>query len=337
MILFDFGYERAASAEDAVARLARLGTDARLLAGGTDLLPNMRSDLVMPATLISLKGIAPEPPRPGADGSIRIDALTRLADLERSELIRARLPMLALAARAVGSNQVREMGTLGGNLCQETRCLYVNQRHDYQFAAPCFKRGGECCYPFPRNKRDVCWSVHMSDVAPALVALDASIEILGAGGSRRVGIEDLFSGSGLRPLNLEPSELVRAVSVPARPSRSGWGFHKSSVRGGLEFGMAVCAVCLRLEDDGRTCAEARIALGAVRERPVRAPKAEGLLAGCAPDQARLAQAATAAAAEANPLPHHGFTKRHLTDNLKVYLRRTLEQALERAREEERTC
>jgi 4-hydroxybenzoyl-CoA reductase beta subunit len=337
MILFDFGYERAASAEDAVVRLARLGADARLLAGGTDLLPNMHSELLTPATLISLKGIAPEPPRLGADGSVRIDALTRLADLERSELIRARLPMLALAARAVGSNQIREMGTLGGNLCQETRCLQLNQRHDYQFSAPCFKRGGECCYPFPRNKRDVCWSVYMSDVAPALVALEASLEILGANGTRRVGIEELFSGSGLRPLNLESSELLRAVTVPARPARCGWGFHKSSVRGGLEFGMAVCAVSLRLESDGRTCTHARIALGAVRERPVRAPKAERLLAGSVPDNARLVQAATAAAAEVNPLPHHGFTKRHLTDNLKVYLRRALEQALERAREEERPC
>jgi 4-hydroxybenzoyl-CoA reductase beta subunit len=329
MILFDFGYERAASAEDAVARLARLGSDARLLAGGTDLLPAMRSELVRPGTLISLKDLVPEPPRADGDGGVRIDALSRLADLERSELVRERLPMLAEALRAAGGNQIREMGTLGGNLCQETRCLYLNQRHDYQFAAPCFKRGGECCYPFPRNKHDVCWSVYMSDVAPALVALDASVEILGASGSRRIAIEELFSGNGLRPLTLEPSELLRAVSVPGRPARSGWAFHKSSVRGGLEFGMAVCAVSLRLEADGRTCAEARIALSAVRERPLRALRAERVLVGSLLDKARLAQAAMEAAKEANPLPHHGFTKRHLTDNLKVYVRRALEQALER--------
>ncbi|MCC6213182.1 MAG: FAD binding domain-containing protein [Burkholderiales bacterium] len=337
MILFDFGYERAATAEEAVARLARLGDDARLLAGGTDLLPNMRAELAMPATLVSLEGIACEPPRALADGSIRIDALTRLADLERAPLIAERLPMLAAAARAVGSHQIREMGTIGGNLCQETRCLYLNQRHDYQFAPPCFKRGGECCYPFPRNKSDVCWSVHMSDVAPALIALDASLEILGAGGTRRAGIEDLFSGSGLRPLTLGPAELLRSVTVAPRPARWGWGFHKSTVRGGLEYGMSVCAVALRLEPDGRTCAEARIALGAVRERPLRSPKAESLLAGSVLDPARLTQAATAGAAEANPLPHHGFTKRHLSDNLKIYLRRTLEQALSRAREEEGAC
>jgi CO/xanthine dehydrogenase FAD-binding subunit len=238
--------------------------------------------------------------------------------------------MLALAARVVGSNQVREMGTLGGNLCQETRCLYLNQRHDYQFAAPCFKRGGDCCYPFPRNKPEVCWSVHMSDIAPALMALDASVEILAEGKSRRVPVGELFSGSGLKPLNLQPSELVRSVSVPPRPPRSGWGFHKSTVRGGLEYGMSVCAVSLILGEDGRTCADARIAIGAVRERPLRAARAERLLVGCVPDKARLAQAAAEAVKEANPLPHHGFSKRHLADNMKVYLRRTLEQALGRA-------
>lgn len=331
MILFDFGYERARTAEDAVARLAQAGGDARLLAGGTDLLPNMRSELVKPGTLISLKRVAPEPPRAGADGSVRVDALTPLATLERSGLVRRHVPMLAAAARAVGSNQIREMGTLGGNLCQETRCLHFNQPHGYQFRAPCYKRGGDCCYPFPNNKPDVCWSVYMSDIAPALVALDASVEILGEYGSRGAGIDELFSGDGLRPLRLGPAELVRSVTIPGAGPRSGWGFHKSSVRGGLEFGMAVCAVSLRMAEDGRTCRQARIALGAVRERPVRAQEAEHLLLGAALDPARLAEAAAAAVKEVNPLPHHGFTKRHLMDNLRVYLRRVLEEALGRAR------
>ncbi|OGA72841.1 MAG: hypothetical protein A3G27_03905 [Betaproteobacteria bacterium RIFCSPLOWO2_12_FULL_66_14] len=330
MILFDFAYERPATAEDAVAMLARLGADARLLAGGTDLLPNMRSELLRPGVLISLNALAPEPPQVAADGSVRIDALTRLASLERSGLIREKLPMIALAARAVGSNQIREMGTLGGNLCQETRCLYLNQRHDFQFSAPCFKLGGDCCYPFPRNAPTTCWSVYMSDMAPALIALDACVEILSDAGSRRIPIEAFFTGSGLKPFNVGAAELVRTVCIPAQPAHSGWGFHKSTVRGGLEFGMAVCAVCLRMEGDGKTCAEARIALGAVRERPVRAAGAERLLQGAVLDRARLAQAAAQASKEIDPLPHHGFTRRHLMDNLKVYLRRTLEQALERA-------
>jgi len=331
MILFDFELERPDTAADAVALLGRLRGDARLLAGGTDLMPNMRAELVKPGVLVSLGAIAPEAPATLPDGSLRVDAFSRLADLERSGVVHARAPMLAESARAVGGNQVREMGTLGGNLCQESRCLYFNQRHDYQFAAPCYKLGGERCYPFPTNKRDTCWSVYMSDVAPALVALGAEVEILSEAGGRRIPVEELFTGSGLAPLALDGAELLRAAIVPAPAPRTGWAFHKSTVRGGLEFGMAVIAVTLALADDGKTCAGARIAVGAVRERPVRASAAERVLAGAVPEDARLAEAAAAAAKEVNPLPHHGFTKRYLMDNIRVHLRRTLARALERAR------
>lgn len=331
MILFDFELERPPSAAEAVALLGRLRGDARLLAGGTDLVPNMRAELAKPGVLVSLGAIAPEAPAALPDGRLRIDAFSRLADLERSPLVRARAPMLAESAHAVGGNQVREMGTLGGNLCQESRCLYFNQRHDYQFAAPCYKLGGERCYPFPTNKRDTCWSVYMSDVAPALIALGAELEILGAAGSRRVETEALFTGDGLQPHALDAAELIRAVIVPPAAPRTGWAFHKSTVRGGLEFGMAVLAVTLALAEDGRTCAGARIAIGAVRERPIRPVDAERALVGAALDEARLAAAAAAAAKEANPLPHHGFTKLHLMDNIRVHLRRALGRALERAR------
>ena len=330
MILLDFGYERAATLRDAAALLARLGDDARALAGGTDLLPNMRSEFARPGVLVGLSAIEPEAPRLAADGSLRIDALMRLAGLAHSALVREKLPMLAESAHAVGSRQIREMGTLGGNLCQETRCLYLNQRHDYQFAAPCFKRGGDCCYPFPRNDRQTCWSVHMSDVAPALIALDAELEILGEGETRRIGVEELYTGSGLKPLRLGGAELLSAVIVPAQ-HRTGWGFHKSTVRGGLEFGIAVIAVSLQLAEDRVTCSRARVVVGAVRERPLRVASAERLLTGAPLDDERMARAAAEAGKEINPLPHHGFTRRHLLDNIKVYLARTLARAAERAR------
>ena len=241
MILFDFDYERADTLEDAVALLARLQGEARALAGGTDLLPSMRMENIRPGLLVSLSGIEPGEPEVLADGSIRIDALSRLASLENSSLLRSRVPMLAQSAHAVGGNQIRQMGTLGGNLCQEVRCLYLDQKHDYQFVAPCYKRGGECCYPFPRNGRDTCWSVYMSDIAPALIALDAQVEILGESGSRRIRVEELYTGNGLAPLKLGHAELLRAVFIPPAPRGFGWGFHKSTVRGGLEFGMAVIA------------------------------------------------------------------------------------------------
>jgi len=290
----------------------------------------MRMENIKPGTLVSLGAIEPREPELLADGSIRIDALSRLANLEGSGLLRSKVPMLAESVHVVGGNQIRQMGTLGGNLCQETRCMQLDQKHDYQFVAPCFKRGGSCCYPFPRNRQDVCWSVYMSDIAPALIALDAHVEILGETGSRRIRVEELFTGDGLKPLKLGRAELLRAVFIPPAPRGFAWGFHKSTVRGGLEFGMVVIAVALRLADDGKTCADARIVVGAVREGPVRATAAERSLKGAVLDEKRLAQAAAEAAKEISPLPHHGFTKRHLMDNIRVYLRRTMAQAVERA-------
>ena len=171
---------------------------------------------VKPSVLVSLAAIEPAPPALLPDGSIRIDALSRLSTLEHSSLLADQAPMIAQSAHVVGGNQIRQMGTLGGNLCQEIRCLQLDQRHDYQFVAPCYKRGGDCCYPYPRNAPDTCWSVYMSDVAPALIALDAQVEIIGAAGTRRVPIEELFTGNGLKPTRLGRAELVRAVTVPRR-------------------------------------------------------------------------------------------------------------------------
>ena len=331
MIYFDFDYERPATLEEAVALLGSLEGEARALAGGTDLLPSMRMENIKPGLLVSLGAIEPAPPEVLADGRLRLDALSRLTTLENSSLVAARAPMIALSAHVVGGNQIRQMGTLGGNLCQEIRCLQLDQRHDYQFVAPCYKRGGDCCYPYPRNGPDTCWSVYMSDVAPALISLNAEVEILSEAGTRRVPVEALFTGNGLKPMHLGHAELLRAVLIPPAAPRSGWGFHKSTVRGGLEFGMAVMAVVLQMEEDGKTCTGVRMAVGAVREKPVRPSAAEGSLTGAVLDAERLAKVAAEASREINPLPHHGFTKRHLMDNIRVHLRRTLEQAVERAR------
>lgn len=330
MIPYDFDYERPDTLQEAAALLRRSGASARLLAGGTDLLPNMRVQILKPALLISLGAIEPVPPQTGPDGSIRIDALSRLASLENSDFVRREIPMLAESAHAVGGNQIRQMGTLGGNLCQETRCLYVNQEHDYQFVAPCYKRGGDCCYPYPGNEPDTCWSVYMSDIAPALIALGADIEILGEAGVRRIPAEALFTGNALKPLTLAPAEIIRSVVIPpARPS-FGWGYHKSTIRGGLEFAIANLAVVLYLEADGNTCAAARIVVGAVSEGPLRASATEQALVGQVLDAQRLSKAADDASKEISPLPHHGFTKRYLRENIRVHLRRTFAVALERA-------
>jgi CO/xanthine dehydrogenase FAD-binding subunit len=222
------------------------------------------------------------------------------------------------------------MGTLGGNLCQETRCLYLNQAHDFQFTAPCYKRGGDCCYPYPGNRNDTCWSVYMSDIAPALIAQGAEIEILGEAGIRRIRAEALFSGNALNPLTLARAEIIRSIVVPPPPPYFGWGYHKSTIRGGLEFAMANMAVALHLEADGKTCASAKVVVGAVSEGPLQASVAAQALVGQVLDVKRLSKAADDASAEINPLPHHGLTRSYLKENIRVHLRRTFTAALDRA-------
>jgi 4-hydroxybenzoyl-CoA reductase beta subunit len=330
MILFDFEHESAATPEAAVNRLIEIEGDARLLAGGTDLLPNMRIGIARPEHLIGLSGIATAKPAVDSLGWLTVDALSTLASLEHDPLVGKLAPILAASAHTVAGNQIRQRATLGGNLCQETRCLYLNQKHDFQFVEPCYKRGGECCYPFPRNKKEVCWSVYMSDVAPSLMAWGGEISVLGAGGLVRMPIENLFTGDGLRPLTLNPGELIRWIHLPPLPRQTGWGYHKSSVRGGLEFGMAVMALTLSLEADKKTCKNARIAIGAVNEGPVFLHKTAKAMQGRQLDKDSLAELALQASEEVNPLPHHGFTKAQLRDNIRVYLKRTMESALEKA-------
>ncbi len=331
MILYDFEYERPKTLEEAVTRLDALGSKAKILAGGSDLLPNMRLKIQKPDILVSLNAIKPEPPINEPDGSVRIHALTRLHEIETSKLLLAKHPMLCESAYQVGSNQTRQTGTLGGNLCQEIRCLYLNQEHDFQFVAPCYKRGGDCCYPYPKNDKDICASVFMSDIAPALIVLSAEIEILGADGLRTVSTEDFYTGNGLNPINLGSSELIRAVTLPPTQARSGWGYHKSTIRGGLEFAMCVVAVSLSLEKDGHTCADARISIGAVSEEPSRPKGAEDILRGSSLDTKIFVHAATAAVEETRFLPHHNFSVEYLKENTRVYLRRVLAEALECAR------
>ena len=169
----------------------------------------------------------------------------------------------------------------------------------------------------------------MSDIAPALIALDADVEILGSEGVRRIPVSALFTGNGLRPRTLAPGEIVRTVIVPPPPHGFGWGFHKSSIRGGLEFAMANMAVALHLGIDGKRCADARIVVGAVSEGPLRARATEKTLVGQALDAQRLMEAAEDAIVEIKPLPHHGFTSSYLKKNIRVHLRDTLVAALER--------
>lgn len=282
-VMPDFELLRPDSAEAAVALHASRPAS-RYLAGGTDLLPNLRRGLADTATVIDLGGIAELAGiRVDAD-RVHIGAGTTLAALAAHPGIAAELPALAQAALAVAGPTHRESATLGGNLCLDTRCRYYNQSTPWREANHyCMKLAGDVCRVAPKSKR--CYAAFSGDVAPALLALDAEVDIVGTNGRRTLALAEFYHDDGMRWLALDRGELLAAVRVPLVP---GWssGYEKLRIRGAIDFPLSGVAVALAR--DGERLAGLRIACTGVSSRPERI---EGLdaLVGQPLDDAALAQ------------------------------------------------
>ncbi len=324
MHLPKFEHLRPRTVKEAAELLKEYGSRAQIVAGGTDLYPRMKYGLLRPELMISLKGVSAESPVTVGEGELCLDAFMRLADVVRSPEVLERAPLLAEAALNVASNQIRHMATLGGNLCLETRCTYYNQSHTYQYVEPCFKRDGDRCYLIPKGKK--CQAVFMADTVPALICLDAQVEIQSHTKGRQLAVADLYTGDPLSPIALLEGELVSRVVIPdAAPNRRS-GFTKFSLRGGMEFGAVTVAVLLDGTDEGGTCGKARIAVGSVSAKPVRAVKAETALNGEKPSDDLLREVAKKVAAEVRPVMHHGYSVPFLKACLEVQAYRTLTKA-----------
>ncbi|MGD9039387.1 MAG: FAD binding domain-containing protein [Desulfobacteraceae bacterium] len=327
MHLPKFEHQRPATLREAAQLLKEYGSRAQIAAGGTDLYPRMKYGLLRPEVLISLKGLSAESPVTVREGELHLDAFMSLADVVRSPEVLERTPLLAEAALNVASNQIRHMATLGGNLCLEPRCTYYNQSHTYQYVEPCFKRGGERCYLIPKGRK--CQAVFMADTVPALICLDAKIEIQSYTKARQLAVADLYTGDPLSPFALSGGELVGRVIIPEAAANRGSGFTKFSLRGGMEFGAVNVAVVLDGTDEGRTCHNARITVGSVSSKPVRAVKAEKALNGKKTSEALLREVAKKIATEVRPVMHHGYSVPFLRACLEVQAYRTLARAVEK--------
>jgi xanthine dehydrogenase YagS FAD-binding subunit len=318
--------------DEVVKALGTAGPDAdhgaQLLAGGQDLLTSMKEGIVEPPHVVNLKGV------PGLNKiedlgpkGLRIGALVTLADLHEHAGVRARFPGLAEAAHAIASPQIRNLGTVGGNLCQRPRCWYFRLEH-----VVCLKKGGDTCYSASgENKYNSIFGegpsyiVHPSDLAPMLVALGAVATIYGAKGERTVLLEKFFTMPGegdIRRENvLAHGEVLTRVDVPVSPVAKRSTYLKFRERPSLDFAMSSVAAALDLGADGRV-ADARIVLGAVAPKPWRVPKAEAALKGQPANEASFAKAAEIALEGAAPLAKNEY-KVPLT---KTLVRRALAQA-----------
>lgn len=327
MLLPKFRHLRPRSIEEAVRLLMECGPEARVVAGGTDLLPRMKYGLTRPGVVISLRGIPVRAPRVTPEGDLRLDGLMPLADVGSSPLVTQRAPLLAEAALNVGTNQIRQMGTLGGNLCLETRCSYYNQSHAFQFVDPCFKRKGDRCYLLPKGKK--CCAVFCGDTAPALISLGALVNIAGPEGDRQLPLERLYTGDPLKPIGISEKEILSEVLLPGQTSSRASGFGRFSLRRGLEFAGLIVAVVLEMKEDKDLCLKARITVGAIRAAPMRMTSAEEAMRGKRLSKEFIKEVAHLVASEAHPFPHHGYTSAYLRECLKVQTRHTLESALSR--------
>jgi len=291
---------------------ADLDDGARPIAGGQDLLTTMKEYITRPARVVNLKSIRGlNKIESDGQGGLRIGALVTLNQLEEDANVRKTFPGLAEAAHSVGTPQIRNLGTVGGNLCQRPRCWYFRLEE-----VVCLKKGGSECYAATgENKYHAIFGggpsyiVHPSDLAPMLVALGASVNVTGGDGTRTIPLDKFFtlpSEGNLRRENvLKNDEIITDVVVPASKFAAGSTYLKFKERDSMDFAMSAVAAAVSIGAD-KTVSEARIVLGGVAPIPWRVPKAEAALVGKAMNKESLTEVAKVALQGAEPLAKNAY-------------------------------
>ncbi len=315
-----FTYLGARTLGDALKFMHDSGPDSMLVAGGTDLYPNMKRRQFEPKVLVGLRGIRE---LHGVSGSARegftIGSQTTLTRVAAHPAMRDAFPALATAAGLVSSPQLRNMGTIGGNVCADTRCNYYNQSYQWRKAIGfCMKKDGDICLVAPASRR--CWAVSSSDTAPVLWSLGAKVRLCGPEGERLIPIERLYRDDGIEYLAKRPDEILTEIVLPpADGTRS--AYMKLRRRGSFDFPVLGVAVALRM--DGEIVRDGRIVLGAVASRPREATAAAALLAGRRLTAELIAAVAEAAAKPAKPLDNTDFTHPYRKKMTRVFVTRAL--------------
>lgn len=280
-----FEYRAPHSVEEAARILAGEGPAAMLLAGGTDLLPNMKRRQQAPKLLVSLGGL------------LKGNGKALGAGMTLTEIVsRGELPLgLRQAASLVATVHLRNMGTLGGNLCLDTRCNYYNQNYEWRKAIDfCLKKDGEICWVATASKR--CVAASSTDCAPALLALGARIILASTQGQREIALEDLYNNDGIDYLRRRPDEILTEVRVPSGLKSTYWKLRR---RGAFDFPVLGVGAAIRM--NGELVEEARIALGAVASRPFLVERAGQFLRGKRLTDEVIEEASRLVASRAKPM------------------------------------
>lgn len=305
----NFSYINARSLEQVPALLGRSWDDAVVMAGGTDLIGEMKDYSAVPKRVVNLKTIDGLNYIQQDAATLRIGALTTLTDILTNDVLTREYPVLRQAVSVIASPQIRNMATLAGNILQRPRCWYYRSE-DF----PCLKKGGARCYAVGGVNTyhaifgsGPSYIVHPSDAAPALMALDATVKILGPRGEKEVALDDFFTlpEMNIRRENiLRPNEIVVELAVPKIEPHSKGMYLKVRERDSIDFALVSLAAQLTVQDG--ICQRASLVFGGVAPVPWRAIEAENYLRGRKITESRAESAAEAAVEDAKPMPHNSY-------------------------------
>jgi 4-hydroxybenzoyl-CoA reductase subunit beta len=315
--------------EEALSLLAKHAGESpaatRVVAGGTDLIPSMRQKLFEPQYVLDIRNVAGLKDIRQTDHGVEIGALASLTSIVESALLRRRYPVLTEAAATVASPLLRNMGTIGGNICLDTRCLWYNQSPTWRKGCGfCIKKDGDLCHVAPGGTK--CWAAFSGDTPPALLCLEAEVEIASASGARRMPLCDFYTGEGDTYRKLRSDELLTRIFLPESSAGYRGVYRKLRVRGSIDYPLAGVAVVIK-RSNGHI-ADARLAITAVNPAPLLVKGASELLAGKVMDESLAAAAGDMAAKMARPLTTSALTPEYRREMIRVFTKRAVLAAAE---------
>ncbi len=314
MILPRFMYRKAVSIDEALALYKQSGSDALYLSGGTDLVPRVKLRLAKPAMLIDLKGITDLGTVEDENDWIRIGALSTITDLKENSIIKEYFPAFRASLEATSCESLRMRGTIGGNLLQNSRCLFYNQSEFWRKSKGfCLKMGGDKCNAVPGAK--VCLANYASDNAPALLTLSAEIRLTGPDGQRQIPLADLYSGKAGKPFLLAPGEILTHILIPKRKTTG--DYEKLRIRGAIDYPLLGVALSTF---DGKS----RFAVGAIGPKP-NVFEVDSL------DEQRLLEMVKDARQAARPAPNTVVDTAYRRDMIAILVHRLAGRATEEAK------
>jgi 4-hydroxybenzoyl-CoA reductase subunit beta len=323
MRLPKFTYLVPGTVSETIRMLSDVGPEAMLVAGGTDLYPNMKRRQQTPKSVISIMRLRELHEIRGDESSgITIGAALLLSEICENDLIKSVWPVVANAARLISTPLLRNMGTIGGNLLLDTRCNYYNQNYEWRRGINfCLKKDGETCWVAPGSH--VCWAVQSSDLAPVMVALGAKLKFVSVAGERIIEANALYNHDGIDYLHKRTDELLTEIYLPpANGTRA--TYLKLRRRGSFDFPVLGVAAAVKTADDGKI-ENARVVLGGVAPAPLEVHEAAELLAGNPLEPDRIHAAAEACYLKARPLDNTDFVMGWRKQMTRPYVIRALEE------------